>query len=129
MSNGAPPSQPTGQGLDLTKLDLSTLSPGPGGSKPPAGIEAKSYDPTADREKLRGTIAISLVLTLVGSIVLVALTGMLTVHLCHAKDACAADVVELKTARVVIELVLTPLVGLVGAVTGFYYGDKSASGK
>ena len=59
----------------------------------------------------------------------VVLIGVLTAYNCHVRDACTAETVDLKSMRSVIELVLTPLVGLVGAVTGFYFGEKSASGK
>jgi hypothetical protein len=118
-------------GLDLTKLDVNRLSPASGGprSAKDANLEAKPYDPTLDRETIRGTIAQALVWTLVGVIAVVVLAGLVTAYACHAKDACSADAIELKTIRVVIELILTPLIGLVGAVTGFYFGEKSGAGK
>ena len=37
---------------------------------------------------------------------------------------CNDNVFELASLRVLVELVLTPLVGLVGTVTGFYFGEK-----
>lgn len=114
-------------------VDLNTL-----GATPPAGtatppsvassIVEKPYDPTADRETIRGTIAQALIWTLVAVIGAVVLTGLFTVYSCNAKDACTGETIELKTIRVVTELVLTPLIGLVGAVTGFYFGEKSSAG-
>jgi hypothetical protein len=111
--------------------DLSSIGPtGTTGqaSTPgtPGQIIEKIYDPTPDRETIRGTIAQALVWTLVAVIGCVLLTGLATMVGCHTKDACSAETVELKTVRAVIELVFTPLLGLVGAVTGFYFGEKSA---
>jgi hypothetical protein len=114
---------------DLNKLGAATAT---GAAAPPASasqIVEKPYDPTADRENIRGTIAQALVWTLVGVIAVVVVTGLVTIQECHTKDACTPETVELKTIRAVIELVLTPLIGLVGAVTGFYFGEKSGSGK
>jgi hypothetical protein len=111
---------------DLNKLG----APGVDNVAIPAGrIVEKPYDPAPDRENIRGTIARTLVWTLVGVIAAVILTGLATVVACHAKDACSTETIELKTIRAVIELVLTPLIGLVGAVTGFYFGEKSGTGK
>lgn len=121
--------QPKVEGLDLNRLDLTPFNPEAADQTTAndAQLDEKAYDPSPDREKLRGIIAGTLVFTFVVLIVLVGLTGLLTVSLCHAKDACNTDIAELKTVRAVIELVLTPLVGLVGAVTGFYYGEKSVA--
>jgi multisubunit Na+/H+ antiporter MnhC subunit len=115
--------------------DLTNIGPaGSTGATAPLSSASrfieKNYDPTLDRETIRGTIAQALVWTLVVVIVAVILMGLVTAYGCHAKDTtCSADAIELKTTRAVIELVLTPLIGLVGAVTGFYFGEKSASGK
>lgn len=112
--------------------DLSQIGPaGAAGAASPSlsPVIEKSYDPAPARENIRGTIALSLVWTLVAVIGVVALTGLVTAYFCHVKDACSLETVELKTTRAVIELVVTPLVGLVGAVTGFYFGEKSAAGK
>ena len=114
---------------DLTTLGAATSASGT--IQPPAVSQFvdKPYDPTPDRENIRGTIALWLVWTLVGVIAIVVLTGLVTLYGCHLKDSCTPETNELKAVRVVIELVLTPLVGLVGAVTGFYFGEKTASGK
>ena len=114
---------------DLNTLGGATTA---GGATPPSiasQIVEKPYDPTADRETIRGTIALALVWTLVGVITAVVLTGFVTMYACHAGSTCNTETMDLKTIRAVIELVLTPLIGLVGAVTGFYFGEKSASGK
>jgi hypothetical protein len=117
------------QPKDLTSIGPASATAA--GAPPASASELieKTYDPTLDRETIRGTIAQALVWTLVMVIGAVVLTGLVTIYGCHVKDTCAADTVELKTIRVVIELVLTPLIGLVGAVTGFYFGEKSASAR
>lgn len=79
------------------------------------------YDAAPVRENVRGKIALLLLYTLVG------LIGVITAYNCHLKDACAPETVELKSVRSVVEIVLAPLIGLAGAVTGFYFGEKSAS--
>lgn len=88
----------------------------------------KPFDPAPERENVRGTIALALVWTLVVVIGVVVLAGLAIESACYSKDVCTAETIELKTMSKVLELVLTPLIGLVGAVTGFYFGEKSAAG-
>jgi hypothetical protein len=109
---------------DLNKLGAPEAEPSAGGA---GQIVEKPYDPGRARETIRGTIAQALVWTIVIVIGLVVLAGFVTAVACHAKDACSTDAIELKTIRVMVELVLTPLIGLVGAVTGFYFGEKSTA--
>jgi len=73
-----------------------------------------AYDPTEDREKIRGTIALILVLALVGVLVFAVVSSWIVMNT-ENRDALMK----------VLEVVLAPLVALVGAVTGFYYGEKS----
>jgi len=82
------------------------------------------YDPTEDREEKRGQIALTLIKLLVG----VVAGGFLLVV---AKVACLGfggttmcDALSVVEVRPLIEMFLTPIVGLVGAVTGFYFGGK-----
>jgi hypothetical protein len=75
--------------------------------------EEKPYDPAPEREKKRGLIALVLVSALCGIIVL-AFAFIFFVP--------AANVELLKS---VLEIIFAPIVGLVGAVTGFYFGEKS----
>jgi hypothetical protein len=119
----------TTESLPVKAKDLTEI-PAPSNVSSP-DIEApveEPYDPAPARENVRGMIALLLVCTLVAVIGLVMLVGIVTAYNCNPKDACTAETTELKSIRSVIELVLTPLVGLVGAVTGFYFGEKSASG-
>jgi hypothetical protein len=51
----------------------------------------------------------------------VTVIGLSTAVRCGLSGVCTLETVELKSARAIVELVLTPLVGLVGAVNGFYF--------
>lgn len=70
------------------------------------------YEPTRDREKVRGKIAIwlltLLILMVVFSFVSIAFKWM-----------------DIPTLKSLVEIFFTPLIGLVSAVTGFYYGEKA----
>jgi hypothetical protein len=79
-------------------------------SKPPVYL----YDPSEDRERKRGQIALGLIGLLAG----IAAVSLLFVM--FAATAERADAV-----KGVVELLFGPIVGLVGAVTGFYFGAKS----
>ena len=72
----------------------------------------EDYDPAPEREKLRGTLALLLVSLLIGIVLL----GFVSVWF---NWVAIADLKQL------LELVFTPVVTLVGAVTGFYYGERS----
>jgi hypothetical protein len=122
----------TTESSSIKPRDLTEINPAPS-SAPSASdlVQAPTeepYNPAPERENVRGTIALLLVWTLVVLIALVVVVGIVTAYNCHLKDACTAETTDLKSIRAVIELVLTPLVGLVGAVTGFYFGEKSAGG-
>jgi negative regulator of sigma E activity len=97
--------------------------------EPSEPFSEKPYDPLPERENIRGQIAQWLIWTLVGVVACVVLTAILTTVNCLQKDSCADQALDLSALRTVVELILTPLVGLVGAVTGFYFGEKSASTK
>lgn len=73
------------------------------------------YDPAPEREQKRGLIALILVSALCGIIVL-AFAFIFFV------PAANANIDILKS---VLEIIFAPIVGLVGAVTGFYFGEKS----
>lgn len=113
--------------------DLTEINPAPAGVSSPSDViqspTEEPYDPAPARENVRGMIALLLVWTLVAVVALVMIVGIVTAYGCHLKESCTPETADLKSIRAVIELVLTPLVGLVGAVTGFYFGEKSASGR
>jgi len=116
-------SEATGdQGLGekgLESVDLSGENEEPPSSQGPGPVDLRDYDPAEDREKVRGRIAQTLVWLLVGVVGASLLAGIWL---------SASPEGKIETLKVVLELVLTPLVGLVGAVTGFYFGEKSAKG-
>lgn len=119
MSNGAATDTP----VDLTAR---------GAPAPPSveiraekiDFQPKPYDPTRDRETIRGRIALWLVWTLVGLIAATFVFAAATVLICGSAS-CNAQTKDLEAVKVVVQLLLTPLVGLVGAVAGFYFGEKS----
>jgi O-antigen/teichoic acid export membrane protein len=75
-----------------------------------ATVREQPYDPSKDREKIRGMIALILTICLI-AIVLFTLIMILTG-------------VDIEKTKDTLELILSPVVGLVGAVTGFYFGEK-----
>ncbi len=96
--------------------------------EPEPSFASKPYDPLRARETKRGQIALLLVWALVAVIAVVVVSGVSTTLWCLTPDdQCTAKALDLTSLRVVVELVLTPLVGLVGAVTGFYFGEQSAA--
>lgn len=107
--------------MDLTQI-------GPSRSAVPAPIRDEPYDPSKDRESVRGQIALNLVWTFMGIVGLIGLVALVTQVACsQAGVACPATTTNLEPMKALGELIITPLVGLVGAVSGFYFGEKSAS--
>lgn len=110
-------------------VDLNSVNPQGEGAQvvlAGSGLEEKPFDPVKDREGVRGKIALSLVYCFVGIVIAIVGFGFLTTIACGLV-ACSADISALTSIRVVVELVITPLIGLVGAVSGFYFGEKSAN--
>lgn len=61
---------------------------------------------------------------LVGLIAATFVLAAATVLICGSVS-CNTQTKDLEAVKVVVQLLLTPLVGLVGAVAGFYFGEKS----
>ncbi|MGH6662554.1 MAG: hypothetical protein ACREB6_13525 [Rhodospirillales bacterium] len=95
--------------MSETDLDLTKEQPSP---PELLTFRTKPYDPEEDRERLRGVIAIIIVGLLVGIVIFSFVTLWFK----------WVAVTDLKS---VLELVLSPIVALVGSVTGFYYGGRS----
>ena len=104
MSSLAVASSTAGGALDFTK------DPAPAPLGTPV---AKRYDPTQDREKLRGKIAIG-VLSLLGTMVV----GPFVLIGCHALGL--AEVKDLLT------ITYGPIVTLAGTAMGFYFGASKS---
>ncbi len=81
---------------------------------PTPEVQAKPYDPEPEREKKRGQMAIGL-LALLASVIVGSFLSL------WFKWAGTDDLLK------VLNVVFGSLIGLVGAVTGFYYG--SAGGR
>ncbi len=94
-------------------LDLVTTEGAPP-AKSAYTLETKQYDPARQREHVRAGIAYLLIGLLVGIIVLSFLMLILAGR-------------SFDEVKGMLELLLAPIVGLVGAVTGFYYGEKAKS--
>jgi len=77
-----------------------------------ATVGATAYNPAQDREKLRGWIAMALIILLIGLISLLFL-------------AILTSVVKVADLDKIVATVLTPIMGIVGTVIGFYFGEKS----
>lgn len=72
----------------------------------------ENYDPTKDRELMRGVIALSLVVLLV--LIVLAPIGVVI----------WVPSVPFETIKSMLELILSPVVALVGSAVGFYFGGK-----
>lgn len=121
------------QAPDSGKLtvDLTTIRPigaaAPGGDGN-GGFTETPYDRERKRETMRGWIAMLLLLTLVVVIsTMIGIASYSTIGCLSSNSACSTEALRLTAIRSIGEVLLAPLVGLVGAVTGFYYGEKSAS--
>lgn len=92
------------------ELDLSSEATG---SEPLERlVSTRPFDPERDRERLRGTIALIL-LVILGLVLIATYAGVLS------------SAISVEQARELLALTLSPIVGLVGAATGFYYGGGS----
>lgn len=116
-----------------TEATQDLKSVGPQGTDANAPVqsgrfEEETFDPQPQRENVRGRIALSLVWAFVAVVFAIVVFGFGTTIVCGAYT-CSPETVSLTSIRIVVELVITPLVGLVGAVAGFYFGEKSASGR
>jgi hypothetical protein len=105
---------------ELERVRRSGDAEGP----PRPSVAREAYDPTRDREAKRGQIALRL-LTLLTLLTFAPFALALARGLCvrvAGLDACSGfpdvNVTEL------MQLVFTPVVALVGAATGFYFGEK-----
>lgn len=96
---------------DDKHLDFTIDDPSPGAVRP-LTIEKQPFDPTPQREQMRGHLAI-------GLLVLLAVTIAACFTTLWWGLASSADTLQ------IIELILGPLITLVGTATGFYFGSAS----
>ncbi len=95
----------------MTRVEDFTAEP----EGPAPKTETKPYDPEPERERKRGHIATLLLILLAGVIV----GSFVTLWL---KLAATDDLLK------VLNVLFGSLIGLVGAVTGFYFGTAGARG-
>ena len=79
--------------------------------------EGGRFDPEPDREIIRGKIALRLLWMLAGVLLLAFISIWLSKWLG----------MDIEILRTVLTIVFGPLVTLVSAATGFYYGSRSSS--
>jgi len=93
------------------------FDPDAAGDPPPvvAPEEGGPYDPSKDREKVRGRLAAGLV-GLLAILTVSALGGVLA-------GASADDI------KAILEVAVPPVVALCGSAIGFYYASTSSGGK
>jgi len=91
-------------------------------------VRPTDYDPAPEREHKRGQIALRLVGLLIGicagTFVIVIAPAVCEFVGGDAVAKCAK--LSISEVETVLQLLLTPVVGLVGAVTGFYFGERQS---
>jgi hypothetical protein len=92
---------------DVTDVDLTDEMPLESGLPSP---ELRPFDPEPQRERLRGWIALGLL----------AMLGL--VFLCSFVSLWLK--IDTESLRTVLTILVGPLVALVSAATGFYYGSR-----
>jgi hypothetical protein len=75
-------------------------------------VKERPFNPDHDRERKRGIIALRLVYCLLG------IDGFSLLYLTIYPD-------KTESLKQVLDILMSPIVGLVGAATGFYFGEKS----
>jgi hypothetical protein len=93
----------------MEELDLSQ-EPAPLAT-PPAP-HTVPYNPEPARERMRGAIVIFLLAILGGTVA-------------ASFVALWVDAITAEDLRTLLTLIFTPIIGLVGAATGFYYGGRT----
>lgn len=79
---------------------------------PDSGLVRQPYDPARDRERIRGWMAVGLTALLIG-VVSAVIYGVLS------------KTIPLNELDKFAAILITPVIGLIGAVLGFYFGQKS----
>jgi hypothetical protein len=101
----------TPDGSDVGALDLSEEEPAPPPGPPPAPAVGAVWNPEPAREKIRGAVAVGLIVLLgviaIGSFVLL-----------------STDTLTLDEVEGLLTALFTPLLALTGTALGFYFGGQ-----
>jgi hypothetical protein len=122
MTVGAPGAQgaPDPQALDLTnEQDLSSLSVLNAGISAGSGVSAIGA-PTLQKNKWDDAARVILAFILVGLLAFVVILTCIYAVTGNAKQEA--------TIESYLKIVLSPIIGIVGSVVGFYFGAKSSQG-
>src|SRR5437763_1402700 len=116
---------PHEQDLDLTKdeVGLTPTDPPTLEIKPvPVAVTRSQYDAEKARDDIRGRMALLLIRLLIFIVVAAFVSIWLPVLIAWKKGGYIEIATPLKD---MLQLLLAPVVGLVGAATGYYFGVSS----
>ena len=108
-------------------VDLETVGkPSVADRRNPSSPHEEPYNSKRAKDKAREDIAKRLLWCLTGVVAVVMLIGLASLVPCYWNPSqCVTTTAVLDATVKLVTLVLTPLVGLVGAATGFYFGERS----
>lgn len=105
-------------------MSLSSLGAGPPAGALPAAV-VMPYNPEPQQERTRGYITYALLGTLLLVILFLVAVGALLARDCYVQSSCASAQASLGIITGIMNIVFTPIIGLVGSVIGFYFGAKT----
>jgi hypothetical protein len=102
---------PVALGQETEVADFTGDAPPSGGLPKP---EDKPYNPNRDRENVRSFVAKGLLILLLGTVAV-------------SFICLSAGWISKEDLKDLLTIIFGPIITLLGAVTGFYYGEKSNS--
>jgi len=111
--------------LDLTKDEVDLVSsdrPVPEIRTVPVDVTTSPYDAEKARDDIRGKLALLLIYLLIFVVVAAFVSIWIQVLIAWTKGNNIDTTIPLKD---MLQLILAPVVGLVGAATGYYFGVSS----
>jgi len=111
-----------GDSVAITEEDLTTSR-----VQPLQDITSAPFDPAQSREQMRGWIALALVGLLIFVAIYPLAVGSYFAVSCGGGTPCQDNSASFKFLIDVFDKLLAPLIGLVGSVIGFYFGEKAGS--
>jgi hypothetical protein len=112
---------------DLT-TETGDLSAGASSASVGTSARVEPYNQVKDQEAVRGKVALLLIYALIGLVFTVCVVSMTGAQACWTYPGhCPGIKDSLESIKLVLDTAMTAVVGLVGAVTGFYFGAKSGA--